>query len=115
MYPLNSAITADLNTINRLSAWIKASGFVATFVPAPIAAKQETRLLRQLPGDASFWDGLVDTEDLREARRLQRAGFAKLAQGHLPTICLYRASARVVCSRDIFAWSSLKFLVTFRL
>jgi hypothetical protein len=27
--------------------------------------------------------GLVDTQDLREARLRQRAGFAKLAQGHL--------------------------------
>jgi hypothetical protein len=56
MYPLNFANIADLNMINRVSAWMKASGFVATFVPTPVAAKQETRLLRQIAGDASFWD-----------------------------------------------------------
>ena len=34
MYPLNFANTADLNTINRVSPWMKANGFVAIFVPA---------------------------------------------------------------------------------
>jgi hypothetical protein len=48
MYPLNFVNTADLNTINRVSPWMKANGFVAIFVPAPMAAKQETRRLRQL-------------------------------------------------------------------